>query len=153
MPNSPNCHIFKYKDGNFQHLTDKNGLTSNNVTDIMEDRNGNMWIGTYYGGTSVYDGKKYTNFTKDGMITGEETYSYLQDNKGDIWFAAENIGVYRYDGTGFTLYTTDDGLASNGILNIMEDSKGNMWFSSWHGLSIYDGTTFMDANQKESWTK
>src|SRR5690606_12141238 len=35
--------IFKYDGGEFTHLTNKNGLTDNNVADILEDRRGNIW--------------------------------------------------------------------------------------------------------------
>ncbi|MCE2997694.1 MAG: hypothetical protein LW863_19005, partial [Flammeovirgaceae bacterium] len=46
--------IFKYKNGEFTHLTSKSGLTDNNVSDILEDKQGNIWIGTFYGGVSKF---------------------------------------------------------------------------------------------------
>jgi ligand-binding sensor domain-containing protein len=49
--------IFKYKNGEFTHLTTKNGLTDNNVRGVLEDKKGNIWIGTFYGGVSKFDGK------------------------------------------------------------------------------------------------
>ena len=145
--------IFKYKNGEFTHLTSTNGLTDNNAADILEDKQGNIWIGTFYGGISKFDGKTYTNFTKDGIVEGIEIGSLYQDGRGNIWFSAENVGVYQYDGTKFTLYTTEDGLATNGILNIFEDHKGQIWLSTWQGISLYDGTKFMNASDKEPWTK
>ncbi|MBL0097644.1 MAG: hypothetical protein IPP46_14980 [Bacteroidetes bacterium] len=51
--------IFKHKSGEFIHLTSKNGLTDNNIADILEDKQGNIWIGTFNGGVSKYDGKTY----------------------------------------------------------------------------------------------
>jgi ligand-binding sensor domain-containing protein len=38
--------IFKYRNGEFIHLTAKNELTDNNVADILEDKEGNGGIGT-----------------------------------------------------------------------------------------------------------
>ncbi|MBP7390024.1 MAG: hypothetical protein KA841_06445, partial [Chitinophagales bacterium] len=145
--------IFKYKNGEFTHLTAKNGLTDNNTTGVMEDKKGNIWIGTFYGGVSKYDGKTYTNFTKDGIIKGEEAGGFLEDRKGNIWFTAENVGVYKYDGTNFTLYTTENGLTSNLVLSIFEDNKGQLWFGTWQGLCIFDGEKFVNAKDKEPWTK
>ncbi|RDI57659.1 ligand-binding sensor domain-containing protein [Flavobacterium glaciei] len=145
--------IFKYNSGEFTHLTTKNGLTDNNVADILEDRQGNIWIGTFYGGVSKYDGKTYTNFTKDGIIEGVETYNFCEDSKGNIWFTAEGYGVYRYDGTNFTQFTTKDGLTTNVVQSILEDHKGQLWFGTWQGISIYDGQKFMNAKDKEPWTK
>ena len=145
--------IFKYKSGEFIHLTAKNGLTYNNVADILEDKQGNIWIGTFNGGVSKYDGKTYTNFTKDGIIEGLETYNFCEDRKGNIWFTAEGYGVYRFDGTNFTQFTTKDGLTTNVVQSILDDNKGQLWFGTWQGISIYDGQKFMNAKDKEPWTK
>jgi ligand-binding sensor domain-containing protein len=146
--------IFKYtQEGQFTHLTNKNGLTDNNAADILEDKKGNIWIGTFYGGTSMYDGKNYTHFTKNGIIDGIETYNFWEDRQGNIWFSAENYGVYKYDWTEFSRYTKDDGLATNVIQSIYEDSKGQLWFGTWQGISLYDGQKFMNAADKEHWLK
>jgi len=145
--------IFKYKNGEFTHLTTKNGLTDNNTADILEDKKGNIWIGTFNGGVSKYDGKTYTNFTKDGIIEGLETYNFCEDSKGNIWFTAEGYGVYRFDGTNFTQFTIKDGLTTNVVQSILEDHKGQLWFGTWQGISIYDGQKFMNAKDKEPWTK
>jgi ligand-binding sensor domain-containing protein len=144
--------IFKHQNGEFTHLTTKNGLTDNSVADILEDERGNIWIGTFYGGVSKFDGITYHNFTKDGVIEGIETYNFCEDNKGNIWFSAENFGVYRYDGTRFTQFTTENGLTTNGVQSILEDDKGQMWFGTWQGICIYDGQIFMNAKEKEPWT-
>ena len=144
--------IFKYKNGDFIHLTNKNGLTDNNAADILEDKQGNIWLGTFNGGVSKFDGKSYTNFTKDSIIEGVETYNFYEDKQGNIWFSAEGYGVYCYDGANFTQFTTDNGLTSNVVQSILEDNKGQIWFGTWQGISIYDGQKFMNAKDKEPWT-
>ncbi len=144
--------IFKYKNGEFTHLTTKNGLVDNNTADMLEDSQGNIWIGTFYGGLSKFDGKTYTNFTKDEIIAGDETYNLYEDSQGNIWFTAEGYGVYRYNGNSFKQYTTADGLTSNVTQSIFQDKKGQVWFGSWQGLCIFDGEKFMDAKHKEPWT-
>lgn len=145
--------IFKYENGVFIHLTAKKELTDNNAADIFEDKQGNIWIGTFNGGVSKFDGKTYTNFTKAGIIAGVETYNFYEDRQGNIWFTAEGYGVYRYDGNNFKQFTTDDGLTSNVTLSILEDNKGQIWFGSWQGLCIFDGEQFVNARDKEPWTK
>lgn len=142
-----------YNGKTFTHFTKENGLPDNNVADILEDKQGNIWIGTFFGGVSRYDGETFINYTENGTITGIEAYNFCEDKNGNIWFSAENVGVYQYDGEFFSLYTTKDGLATNTIQSIFEDEKGQLWFGTWSGLSLYDGDSFFNVNDKEQWTK
>ncbi len=127
-------------------------LSDKLVFQFLEDKQGNIWIGTFNGGVSKFDGKTYTNFTKVGIIEGVETYNFCEDKQGNIWFSAEGYGVYRYDGANFTQFTTDKGLTTNVVQSIYEDNKGQLWFGTWQGISIYDGQKFMNAKDKEPWT-
>lgn len=145
--------IFKYNNGQFTHLTTDNGLIDNNISSILEDKKGNIWIGTFNGGISKFDGNTFTHFTKDGIVVGNEAGGFYEDSKGNIWFTAENVGLYKYDGTKFTLFTITDGLTANLVLSIFEDNKGQLWFGTWQGLCIYDGKKFVNARDKEAWTK
>lgn len=152
----------------FTHVTKADGLCDNNIHDIMEDSKGNIWIETMYGGVSKYDGKTFTNFTEDGMISGIEVGGLFEEKSGDIWFAAENNGVYRYNAStpheqaeSFINYYTDDGLITNGILSIFEDKEGRFWLGGWGGLFRYDpsaklsenGKTFISVTKDGPWTE
>ena len=150
---STNAGLFSYVENQLINVSEKLGIETTFVNEIFEDSKGNIWIGTYFGGVSKYDGKKFINYTKDGIIKGIEAYNFCEDNKGNIWFSVENIGVYSYDGENFTLFTSKDGLASNTIQSIMADNKGQIWFATWSGISIYDGKTFTDARDREPWLK
>lgn len=145
--------ITVYNGETFTHFTKENGLPDNNVADLLEDKDGNIWIGTFYGGVSRYDGKTFTNFTEQGIVKGEEAYNLTEDNQGNIWFSVENVGVYRYDGKDFTLFSTADGLVTNGVQSIFQDHKGQLWFGTWSGISMFTGNTFVNAKDKEPWTK
>jgi len=48
----------------------------------------------------------------------------------------------------FVHYTPKDGLISNQIRNIYQDSKGRLYFTSLQGLSIYDGSRFINYNSE-----
>lgn len=48
----------------------------------------------------------------------------------------------------FVNYTPKDGLISNMIRGVYQDSKGRLYFTSLHGLSVYDGSRFINYNSK-----
>ena len=48
----------------------------------------------------------------------------------------------------FVHYSPKDGLISNEIRNIYQDSKGRLYFMSPNGLSVYDGSRFINYTSK-----
>ena len=53
----------------FSRYTPKNGLVNNRARSIFQDSKGRLYICTY-GGLSVYDGSRFTNYTtEDGLVT------------------------------------------------------------------------------------
>ena len=48
----------------------------------------------------------------------------------------------------FVHYTPKDGLISNMVKNVYQDSRGRLYFTSLHGLSVYDGSRFLNYNTK-----
>ena len=61
-----------------------NGLRSNSISSIMEDKQRNIWFSTDRGGISRYNAKS-DNFTSWGIAEGlpdDVTYDILQDAKG-----------------------------------------------------------------------
>src|SRR5688500_4898715 len=64
---STDSGVYNYNGKTFQHFTTREGLASNLVHKIYEDKAGVIWFGTG-GGVSRYDGKSFQNFTtKDGL--------------------------------------------------------------------------------------
>ena len=158
----------------FSHFTKEDGLGDNNVANLTQDSNGNIWAGTMYGGVSridpnrdARDGKPFFNYTESGVISGQEAYGFFEDSKGRIWFSVENQGVYRFDPAekdnpegAFTKYSKDHGLLSNGIISIFEDREGRFWLGGWGGLfRYYEGpdieksNTFVSVTKNGPWEK
>jgi len=49
----------------------------------------------------------------------------------------------------FVYYTPKQGLVNSRVRNIMQDSKGRMLFVTYGGLSIYDGTRFVNYGEQD----
>lgn len=110
---------------------------------ILQDRNGIIWLATWEGIIS-YDGKQFTNITLKEGLEHWHVFSILEDKSGNLWFGTIGGGVYRYDGNSFSLFTTSNKLAGNVVLSMWDDKVGNVWFATTNGISrcSYEGKIF-----------
>lgn len=130
------------------YLTMDDGLPSNVVLSIAEDKNGILWFGTD-AGLSKYEGGRFTNYsTADGLCHPRVANMFI-DAKGIMWIGAWG-GVCCFDGTTFTTFplpvpevelpaTLE---TQNWVTGIMEDSKGHIWI----GRSGYGATKYNPAS-------
>ena len=131
-----------YQEGKLTVYTKETGLSANDVRSIIEDGSGRMWIATYGGGISIFDGDTFSVFTtKEGLIQDHISLLF-RDSKNNIWISTAFMGIIKYDGRALTSYTTHEGLGNNSIRSILEDRDGNMWFGNSNGnLTKFDGSS------------
>lgn len=65
---------------------------SNSVNCITEDRNRNLWLGTYGGGLTFYDRNKktYSTFTQSDGLAGNFINGIVEDNNSHLWIETTN---------------------------------------------------------------
>ena len=131
--------------------------TANWVTQIIEDRQGNIWFARSGYGVCKYDGKSFTQFTQKDGLASNCVQAMSEDKQGNIWFGSrvaqrDNAdpngrtgegGLSRYNGKSFVQYPDHEGLNKNDIYAILTDKKGNVWIgANGLGLYRYDGQSF-----------
>ena len=132
--------------GLFYHLTTKNGLSSNRVTGVIQDRKGYYWIGTQ-DGLNRFDGSSCRIFRANrndstSLSNDDCTGGLLEDDLGNIWIGS-HLGVNVYDPrkAKFDRYFLSNSSTTwekaNWIRGIAKDNKGNIYISSY-GLWIYN---------------
>lgn len=150
--------IYVYNGTSFTHFTEKEGLCSNIIYALLEDRSGYIWIGTKYGlcrydpAASKKEGKpSFTNFVThlnyEDKPAQNGIWSIMQDSKGTIWFGSDD-GVYCYRGIFLSPFLNEkepiinkDSLHLKTIYSMLEDKNGIMWFTSGRGEGVcrFDG--------------
>ena len=63
----------------------QNGLPSNKIYAVIEDKEGFIWCATDRGVTR-YDGVSFTNFTTLDGLHDNDILNLVEDGKGRIWF-------------------------------------------------------------------
>jgi ligand-binding sensor domain-containing protein len=162
--------VYRFDGSSFVNFSTKDGLCSNKVNSLIEDKNGVLWFATSKGLCS-YNGKVFVSFPLPqekppsvSVETGlpsrstQEVLSLIQDQKGDFWLGTLASGAYHFDGTTFTSYLKfkgrihpTDSVYNNVIQSIVEDNDGNIWFTSQThgGISRYDGEVFTNYSLKD----
>ncbi len=161
--------IYKYDGVKFTNFTTKDGLCSNKVNSVIEDKDGLLWFATSEG-LCKYDGKTFINFqlpkenpkdvsAETGLPSRESTeiLSLIQGKSGEFWLGTFK-GTYHFDGERFTSYLKFkgrihpvDNVYNNVIQSIVEDNAGNSWFTSQThgGITRYDGKVFNDFTMED----
>ncbi|CAN5705552.1 hypothetical protein BH10BAC2_BH10BAC2_42910 [soil metagenome] len=127
------------------------GLKTNDIFPMMQDKAGNLWIACFEGGVCKYDGRSFTNYTTAQGLSNDDVWSMMEDSKGNLWFGTLlEGGLNKFDGKSFTHYTTKQGLSGTEVLSILEDKNGNLWFGTGDGgVNKYDGKTFAHYTTKQ----
>lgn len=94
--------LFAQKEQHFFRTLDTDdGLPHNFIIDILEDRDGLIWISTP-AGLSKYNGQTFTNYVphvRDSTIKGDRLpfiWDLFEDDQGQIWLGADN-GLFLFD--------------------------------------------------------
>ncbi|MGQ1890232.1 hybrid sensor histidine kinase/response regulator transcription factor [Thermophagus sp. OGC60D27] len=130
---------------------DPYSLSDNAVYSIYKDREGGVWIGTYFGGVNYYP-YQYTPFNKfypiekiDKRYTmvGRRIREFQLAENGDIWIGTEDGGLSLYDPNKnvFEHFFPDGqpgSISFNNIHGLLVDGD-LLWIGTYnHGLEIMD---------------
>jgi signal transduction histidine kinase/CheY-like chemotaxis protein/ligand-binding sensor domain-containing protein len=128
-----------YKDGQWQHLTEKDGLCSNVLGPIYQATNGDVWVGSLDAGASLLHDGKWTTFNKGNGLTGSFVKDIAETPDGKIWLGLEGGGVNVFDGENFMYLHRSVGLSSDIVWCVRPMDDGTVWIGTKDkGVSIYN---------------
>ncbi len=120
------------------------GLPSNFIWDIEQDRSGYIWFATQLG-VSRFDGYRFVNFGIDKGLPSNDVRCIFSDSKGNVWFGTHGGGVSRYNNRDFTNFLHNKGLFNDEIDIIFEDPEGGIWATSIQDNSNGISRIFADS--------
>ncbi len=119
--------------------TDPASLPTNDLATVTAAPNGDIWIGTPYGGVIRYDGRSFHPLpstpgrlaapTGVHAFTGSQVNSILADNEGGMWLAARAYGLDHFHGGQFEHFSPEDAGTPtyNALLGWVADN-GDLWY-------------------------
>nr|MBP6796712.1 histidine kinase [Luteimonas sp.] len=112
------------------------GLPSNRINALAEDRQGYLWIATR-DGLARYDGVGYRVWRIDDGLGDNTIWTLHVDPQDRIWIGTQNAGLAMLDAKRrtFTRYDRDSHpqMGSNDIWSIAQTPDGSLWFGTSNG--------------------
>ncbi|MCF0054976.1 hybrid sensor histidine kinase/response regulator [Dyadobacter sp. CY356] len=134
----------------FKKVTTENGLSSNNVNCIFQDKKGFIWLGTR-NGLNRYDGSKVNTFRnneKDPFsLSNNYVTGIVEDHAGNIWIATVGGGLNMFDRNTGKFYAykhiekNNKSIVANYITRLETDKDGKLWVATSEGLDFFDPET------------
>lgn len=148
---SSGIYIYNIVSGKVTHLKKdyaNNGLNDDAVYSLYKDKEGGIWVGTYWGGINYFHPvySQFESYAVNGSanaIGGNLVRNITEDSKGNIWISTEDNGLSKLDPKTslFKNFSPDSDKGSINAKNIqslhIEDSR--LWIGTF-----YDGIYIMD---------
>lgn len=118
------------------------GLANDNVKVIFQDKDQNIFIGTYGGGVSKYlpeleknnyTGPWFQTISTTQGLSNDKVLCIMQDREKNIWIGTA-LNANQYFDEQFEIYGVHEGLAHSLVWSVLQDSKGNFWLGTEGGL-------------------
>jgi signal transduction histidine kinase/ligand-binding sensor domain-containing protein/DNA-binding response OmpR family regulator len=126
---------------------DSSSISNNIITTLYEDKNQNLWVGTFEGlNKYIRDKYLFVRYMQDkgklNSLASNYIISIYEDKDSNLWVgtSAGLSKFNRYNGL-CKNYFKKDGLPDEMIYRIEEDDNGNLWISTNNGLSKFNPLT------------
>jgi ligand-binding sensor domain-containing protein/signal transduction histidine kinase len=128
---------------------DPTSLSHSQISALMEDSRGGLWVGTFNAGLNRMDPATgaFTRFSSrpehTDSLSSSRVYAIMEDPSGRVWVGA-NGGLNLYDSQtgGFVHYTARAREAErpsiDSVLALANAPEGGLWVGTNHGLYRFD---------------
>jgi ligand-binding sensor domain-containing protein/two-component sensor histidine kinase len=150
----------RYDGKNFVHFRsipgDTTCITGNIITDILEGKEGKIWIATTDGGICSYDyrlppDKQFRQYKHDprnrNSIPANAVNTLLEDQKGALWLGTSGKAVIRFNKKTERFYDVTQ--SGKTILDLCMDMEGLLWVGrQGNGIMKIDPVTLKTIEDK-----
>jgi signal transduction histidine kinase/CheY-like chemotaxis protein/ligand-binding sensor domain-containing protein len=100
---------------------------------VLEDREGNLWVGTARQGLEVFRHGIWTHYGVEDGLGSLAVRELYQDSRGAVWVGTWS-GLTRFENGKTTLFNTRSGMPHDSTTVVYEDEQNTLWLGSPAGL-------------------
>jgi diguanylate cyclase (GGDEF)-like protein len=124
--------LYQWDGGKLKHFTRKDGLSSDTINRIHEDKDGALWIGSL-DGLQRWVGDKFETFSSSDGLTNKFVRDIVEDMEGGIWVGTDR-GIDRFREGVISTIGVRHGLTEEFSRTVLEDGRGVLWVGTADGL-------------------
>jgi signal transduction histidine kinase/ligand-binding sensor domain-containing protein len=143
--------LYRIRDGHLEHFDTKDGLTGNAISQIFEDREGNIFAVNPQGIDHFRDYAVLTYSESEGLPHGFLT-SVATTKDGDLWVGARS-GLYRRPADGQSPFKRIPNVPLSEIEDLFRDSSGSIWASGAKKLAYFQNGRFTLVQEEHGGTE
>ncbi|TRX72209.1 two-component regulator propeller domain-containing protein [Carboxylicivirga sp. M1479] len=141
------------KKSGWQVFNKQNGLPINVVFNILQDAEGNIWLGTLGAGLVRYSGNLFLSLNRSNGLSDDIIRAIYQDSKGVYYFADGEGGFSTLNGRNITRYDKEDLPDLAAVKEFYELPSGKILLATINGLWEFDGQDVYPVNERYGWKK
>lgn len=134
--------ISKLSRKGIKNFTQKDGLVNENVKTIIEDIEGNLFLGTDGGGLIKFTDEAFISYTEKDGLNSSIIMSVAENPQGSLWFSTYGNGICKMEKELYAFYGEELGLGNNTVWCSILDYQNRIWFGTSTGFSVFDGKRF-----------
>src|ERR1700722_802389 len=127
--------LYRIHGDTVDHFGKAEGLSSDTVTRLYEDREGILWVATSQGLDSFRDINVTTFSHSEGLLL-DNVDSVMASRDGTVWLAQSGSLDYIRNGKVSSI-RSGAGLPGSQVTSLLEDRAGQIWVGVDDGLFIY----------------
>jgi len=129
------------------HFDHASGFPSDGIISVLEDREGNIWIGTSDSGLVQLHQNNVQSISPPDRWRGDAVLSVCPGLvSNELWVGTEGAGLYHYLNGNWSNYGYTNGIGNSYIWSVAIDETGKLWIGTWNaGLFFRDNNHFKFA--------
>lgn len=134
--------IFSQPQYTFKRLTMADGMVSNYIVDVIQDKQGYIWMASE-SGLCKFDGKDFTiyNTGNSNIKSNAHNVLYYNDTDNTVWVGTQRDGVCIFNCETQT-FTNLAGMMTEDVTDLSPSSDGGIWITHYHlGIDHYSNKT------------
>ena len=118
------------------HFNRFGGFQADWILSLLEDREGNLWVGTGGNGLVSLRPNNIQTLAPPDRWRGRAVLSVFPSAKDGLWVGTEGAGLYHYANGAWENYGYTNGIGNSYVWSISENSQGDLFVGTW-GAGLY----------------